>query len=421
MHYTIKKRDGRSVPFDAQKIKDAVLAAFKDVDGEITEYAEQKAQNIADYVYGYMEGAPNELTINDIQVLVEHGLMATKRRDVATAYVEYRHDRDQVRKWHNNMMDAMIEKLQGARNDRQNANVDEESFGGRKGEADAIIMKQYALENCMSKKAKMRHLNNEIYNHDLSEYPLGNHNCLTVPFDDLLANGFNTRQTDVRPANSINTAFQLVAVIFQLQSLQQFGGVSASHLDWTMVPYVRKSFWKHYKDGCKYLINIDLKPELKEDITEISIEDKRYKNIPENVYKYAMDMTIKETQQAVEGMYHNLNTLQSRSGNQLPFTSINYGTCTLPEGRMVIKALLEGSIKGVGKFHKTSIFPCGIFQVMSGVNKEPGTPNYDMYRLALESTAKRLYPNYANVDWSGNAGYDRNDPKTYFSTMGLVA
>ena len=112
------------------------------------------------------------------------------------------------------------------------------------------------------------------------------------------------------------------------------------------------------------------------------------------------------------------NTLQSRSGNQLPFTSINYGTCTLPEGRMVIQALLEGSIHGVGKFHKTSIFPCGIFQVMSGVNKEMGTPNYDLFRLALKSTSQRLYPNYANVDWSGNAGYDRNDPRTYFSTMG---
>lgn len=103
---------------------------------------------------------------------------------------------------------------------------------------------------------------------------------------------------------------------------------------------------------------------------------------------------------------------------QLPFTSINYGTCTLPEGRMVIKALLEGSIKGVGKFHKTPVFPCGIFQVMSGVNKEPGAPNYDLFRLALECTAKRLYPNYANCDWSGNAGYDKTDPTTFFSTMG---
>ena len=112
------------------------------------------------------------------------------------------------------------------------------------------------------------------------------------------------------------------------------------------------------------------------------------------------------------------NTLQSRSGNQLPFTSINYGTCTLIEGRMVIKALLEGSIKGVGKFHKTSIFPCGIFQCMKGVNRKPGEPNYDLFKLALQSTAQRLYPNYANVDWSGNDGYDINNPKTYFSTMG---
>ena len=103
---------------------------------------------------------------------------------------------------------------------------------------------------------------------------------------------------------------------------------------------------------------------------------------------------------------------------QLPFTSINYGTCTLPEGRMVIKALLEGSLAGVGRIHKTSIFPCGIFQCMKGVNRKPGEPNYDLYRLALKSTATRLYPNYANCDWSGNAGYDPDDPTTYFSTMG---
>ena len=102
----------------------------------------------------------------------------------------------------------------------------------------------------------------------------------------------------------------------------------------------------------------------------------------------------------------------------MPFTSINYGTCTLPEGRMVIKALLDGSIKGVGKLHKTSIFPCGIFQLGKGINRKPEDPNYDLYQLALKSTAKRLYPNYANIDWSGNAGYDPDDPNTYFSTMG---
>ena len=416
MAFYIIKRDGTRQEFKPEKIKEAVLKAFKAVDGEITPYAEEKAQNIANYIEGYMEGAPNELTIDEIQSLVEHGLMSSKRKDVATAYIEYRHDRDKVRNWNTKMMDIVSEKLNAINVANQNANVDERSFGGRKGEADAVILNQYALDNCMSEKSRNRHLNNEIYIHDLDSYAVGMHNCLSVPFDDLLANGFNTRQTDVRPANSINTAFQLVAVIFQLQSLQQFGGVSATHLDWTMVPYVRKSFAKHFLDGIKYFSNNSIEYD-KEELYKTSIESSLYKEQP-NAYRYAMDMTIKETQQAVEGMFHNLNTLQSRSGNQLPFTSLNFGTCTLPEGRMVIKAILEGSIKGVGKFHKTPIFPCSIFQMMKGVNRKPGDPNYDLYQLALESTSKRLYPNYANCDWSGNAGYDPDDPRTYFSTMG---
>ena len=260
-----------------------------------------------------------------------------------------------------------------------------------------------------------------IYIHDLDNYCVGSHNCLSIPFDDLLAKGFNTRQTDVRPAGSINTAFQLVAVIFQLQSLQQFGGVSATHLDWTMVPYVRKSFAKHYRKGLKYFQDYDIDYSIEfmlNNAKEYSIHDSEWEAYNEKAYRYALDLTDQELHQAAEGLYHNLNTLQSRSGNQLPFTSINYGTCTLPEGRMTTKALLEVSIEGLGSKRKTSIFPCGIFQIMKGVNKEPGTPNYDLKRMALESTAQRLYPNYANVDWSGNEGYDINDPRTYFSTMG---
>ena len=408
------KRDGREMPFNTEKIKNAILKSFKAVDGQISEYAETKAENIANYIEGYCEEEEKPLSIEEIQDLVENGLMSTKRKDVAKAYIKYREQRTRERNWNNNMMRAAQEKLTGSKIDNQNANVDEHSFGGRRGEFDSVIAKQYALDNCVSKMARENHLNNEIYIHDLDAYAVGMHNCLSVPFDELLANGFNTRQTDVRPANSINTAFQLVAVLFQLQSLQQFGGVSATHLDWTMVPYVRKSFFKHWKDGNKYLLNNQEADSLVF-FSDKSIEDDYYKD---GAYQYAIDMTVKEVQQAVEGMYHNLNTLQSRSGNQLPFTSINYGTCTLPEGRMIIKALLEGSIKGVGKFHKTPIFPCGIFQLMKGVNREPGDPNYDLYRLALESTAKRLYPNYANVDWSGNAGYDKQDQRTYFSTMG---
>lgn len=407
------KRDGRSVEFNREKIKNAVLAAFKEVDKEISQEAKNKASDIASYINGLeIESIP----VENIQDIVEDKLMASKRKDVAKAFILYRNDRSRIRENKSQLMKDITEKLMATNVQNQNANVDEKSFGGRVGEASDAVLKKYALDNCMSEMAKDNHLNNKIYIHDLNSYAVGSHNCLSVPFDKLLANGFNTRQTDVRPAQSVNTAFQLVAVIFQLQSLQQFGGVSATHLDWTMVPYVRKSFYKHWKDGMKYVEHTDPCCD-NANSDKISIDDMGYKEF-DGAYQYAMDMTKKEVYQAVEGLYHNLNTLQSRSGNQLPFTSINYGTCTLPEGRMVIKALLDVSIKGIGKLHKTSIFPCGIFQCMKGVNRESGDPNYDLYRLALRSTAQRLYPNYANVDWSGNAGYDRNDPKTYFSTMG---
>ena len=410
----VVKRDGRKVEFDAQKIINAITASFRSVDGEVTQEATSKAQEIAKSI----ADKNKDYSVEEIQDIVEQKLMASKRKDVAKAYILYREKRSRHRHYQSNMMRVIDEKLKASNVQNQNANVDEHSFGGRKGEADSVLMKQYALDNCMSDMARNNHLNNEIYIHDLDAYAVGCHNCLTVPLDDLLAYGFNTRQTDIRPAGSINTAFQLVAVLFQIQSLQQFGGVSASHLDWTMVPYVRKSFAKHFLDGIKYFSNNSIEYD-KEELYQTSIESSLYKEQP-NAYQYAMDMTERETRQAVEGMYHNLNSLQSRSGNQLPFSSINYGTCTLPEGRMVTKALLEGSLNGVGKFHRTSIFPCGIFQLMKNVNRVPGDPNYDLFRLALKSTAKRLYPNYANVDWSGNVGYDINDPKTYFSTINIL-
>ena len=412
----VKKRDGRIVAFNEQKIINAIEKAFMSVDEEITEYAHEKAINIAAYIRGYYEDVEEIPEIEEIQDLVEKGLMATKRKDVAKAYVLYREERNKIRNQKTELMKNIHDKLEASDVQNQNANVDEYSFGGRMGEARNELTKNYALNYIMSPLARNNHLENMIYTHDLDSYAVGMHNCLTIPFDDLLSKGFNTRQTDVRPANSINTAFQLVAVIFQLQSLQQFGGVSASHLDWTMVPYVRKSFYKHFRDGFKYLY-CDEEFKEQSNIENISIDDEDYKYY-NKAYNYALEMTNRELMQAVEGMYHNLNTLQSRSGNQLPFTSINYGTCTLPEGRMVTKALLEGSIKGVGKLHKTAIFPCGIFQCMKGVNRKPGDPNYDLFQLALKSTAQRLYPNYVNVDWSVNAGYDRNDPRTYVSTMG---
>ena len=433
MGLQIRKRTGELAVFDKEKIETAITKAWHEVYPKETGYPQYATEiaNLVETIAQQMVVESNDIMgVEDIQDLVEDYLTDYDLK-VGKAYIKYRYKHGIMRANSTEFIRAISEKLRATNVQNQNANIDEHSFGGRVGEASDEMMKQYALDFCMSDMARNNHLNNEIYIHDLSAYAVGMHNCLSVPFDDLLAKGFNTRQTDVRPANSINTAFQLVAVIFQLQSLMQFGGVSATHLDWTMVPYVRKSFWKHFKDGLKwfdegneahYFANVDISKMPIEAYYHTSVDEQCIPLVETakvtKAYNYAMDMTKRELQQAVEGMYHNLNTLQSRSGNQLPFTSINYGTCTLPEGRMVIKALLEGSIKGVGKYHKTPIFPCGIFQLGKGINRAPGDPNYDLYQLALESTAKRIYPNYANIDWSGNAGYDPNDPTTYFSTMG---
>ena len=434
----IEKRDGTLVPYDNNKIILAIEKAMNEVDGMI--YEHDTAKDIAYEIEKKIKSNSVPVSVEVIQDWVEDYLMRSERRDVARAYIRYRYKKEVARHQSNEFIEAIREKLEGKDIRNQNANVDERSFGGRQGEASSLVNKKLALDYLVSETTRKNHLENMIYIHDLDSYYVGSHNCLSIPFDDLLANGFNTRQTDVRPAGSVNTAFQLVAVIFQIQSLQQFGGVSATHIDWTMVPYVRKSFWKHFKDGVKYFYTENDYNYLTENLLDSldlgKLPIKPYANLTvgeheeraasqilnfsswEKAYQYAMDMTEREVHQAVEGMYHNLNTLQSRSGNQLPFTSINYGTCTLPEGRMITKALLEVSLEGLGKLHRTSIFPCGIFQCMKGVNRKPGDPNYDLFQLALKSTATRLYPNYANVDWTGNAGYDINDPKTYFSTMG---
>ena len=428
------KRDGSNVVFDTTKIKSAISKA----NSRSNEMTDDDINRIVAIVENKCSKNSGVLDVEQIQDIIEQTLQASKFKSTAKQYILYRDQRTRIRQGKSKLYQEVGKKLKGLHVVHQNANVDELSFGGRKGEATNELMKQYALDFCMSEKSRNHHLNNEIYIHDLDSYSVGMTNCLSLPVDHVMEHGFNTRQTDVRPAGSINTFCQLLAVSFQLQSLQQFGGVSATHLDWSAVPYIRKSFLKHYL--FEYLKDSDEFDKLNlETLSDEELDDwvsehkhiylKQWNLTPEDfyigntkldphLYKKALFETRRETFQAVEGLYHNLNTLQSRSGNQLPFTSINFGTCTLPEGRLFIRALLEGSIRGVGKLHRTAIFPCQIFQYMKGVNDKPGTPNYDLYRLALECTSKRLYPNYANVDWSGNAGYDRNDPKTYFSTMG---
>ena len=409
---TVAKRNGKIEKLSKKKIFNSISNANISA-GEDVRLTQKQISEITESVMAFCATKTEPIDIDVLEDIIEQKLMESSAFEVAKRYIKYRYEKERVRN-----LNGLTEKIMGKNVQNQNANLDEFSFSGRMGEAASYITKDYALNHLISKKSKLNHINNEIYIHDLDHYAIGDHNCLSIPFDDLLANGFNTRQTDVRGANSVSTAFQLVAVLFQLQSLQQFGGVAATHLDWTMVPYIRLSFNKHYLDGLKYIDNVKKDYyESRDTIKNTSIDDTTLYSY-EKSRNYALEQTKKELRQAVEGMYHNLNTLQSRSGGQLPFTSINYGTCTSTEGRMVIKALLEGCLEGVGEYNKTAIFPCGIFQSGKGINQKPGDPNYDLFQLALQCTAKRIYPNYANIDWSGNAGYDPNNPCTYFSTMG---
>lgn len=309
-----RKRNGKLEELDENKIRRAIGKAFEDV------YGDEDHELDIDMLTGYVVQEMSECDpadVEEIQDVVESQLMECGWYEVAKEYIRYRylHELRRNEREQERFYDSIGDKLLATNVQNQNANVDEKSFGGRMGEACSEMTRDYALKNCLSEMARNNHLNNEIYIHDLDHYAVGDHNCLSVPFDKLLANGFNTRQTDVRPANSVNTAFQLVAVIFQLQSLMEFGGVSATHLDWTMVPYVRKSFCKHFKDGMLWCEDHNDNNKYAEFMREVedglwpdtlSIEDEKYQ-VHKDAYSYATAMTTKEVYQAVEGMYHNLN------------------------------------------------------------------------------------------------------------------
>lgn len=262
------KRDKTLEVFQFSKIENAITKAFESVGQQVSEDV------INCMLEKYDENLDVDVDVEDIQDAIEECLMFNNPV-VARSFIIYRYQHKMLRDAQTALEKDITKKLMATNVENQNANVDEQSFGGRMGEACRVVTKNDALKNHMSRKSRRNHLNNEIYIHDLDSYSVGEHNCLSIPFDDLLSKGFITRQTDVRPANSINTAFQLVAVLFQIQSLQQFGGVSATHLDWTMIPYVRKSFYKHYKDGLEFIddsINAisDYNPEM-------GIDDELYK------------------------------------------------------------------------------------------------------------------------------------------------
>lgn len=410
------KRDGRENPFNSEKIYVAVMKAFNErekKDGNVIPEKEDIAKQIAKEIF---ESSKDKMTVEEIQDIVETKLMKSSRPEVAKDYILYRDKRTVVRDRKNKLVQKVMIRAKSQINEHSNANVDEESFSGREKEASADIGKTIALEyEGLSKEVAEAHKIMLIYQHDLEKAIYGVHNCLNLYFQYIFKHGFKTRNGDVRPPKSFSTACQLVAVAFQCQSQVQFGGVGTIHLDYDLAPFVRMSFSKHFKEGLKW-VEHESEEYINHVPDSIGIEDEEAKYHTE-AYKYAMEMLEKEGSQSAQGLYHNLNTLESRQGSQVPFTSINLGRDTTPEGRMVTRWMLEASIDGIGKFHLTSIFPISIFQYKVGCNANKEDANYDLKQLALESMSKRIYPNWCNCDWS-QAHEDEDNPDTYFSTMG---
>lgn len=418
MASSVIKRDGRVVDFDSEKIVNAIMKAFVEIDNDANEDTLRIVTNIVESI---KNNKNPQMSVEEIQDLVEKALMKSSRKDVARAYIIYRNDRNRARDMRSNIVKKVMVRVDSSVNDRSNANVDEDSFSGREKEASADISKIIALDyGGLSSEVANAHKEMRVYQHDNEKTIYGVHNCLNIDFNEIYTNGFTTRNGDVRPPTSYSTACQLKAVGFQCQSQVQFGGVGSIHTDLDLAPFVKMSFKKYYEDGKKYIEE----PVVKgiDDVVIFTkedwhIDDPIFSRYYPKAYAYAIDMLEREGKQATEALFHNLNTLESRQGSQVPFTSINTGRDTSPEGRLVTKWIMNASLSGIGKHHLTSIFPISIFQYKSGTNANPEDNNYDLKQLALESMSKRIYPNWVNCDWS-QAHEDVDNPDTWFSTMG---
>ncbi|WP_442604301.1 anaerobic ribonucleoside triphosphate reductase [Paenibacillus sp. KN14-4R] len=409
----ITKRDGTQVPFDSERIVTAIKKAMQ----ETLSINKELCEAIAAKIEHHVQTSSEIVSVEQIQDRVENELMASPRKDVAKTYMLYRQKRTEEREKRSQLFNIGKDIVDTRDMDllRENANLNGESFSGKMSKFGSEFSKWQARFE-LPKKVIEASDQNKVYIHDLDQYVLGTTNCIFIPFGRLLREGFHTSNGTIRPPQSIMTAAALVAIIFQNQQNAQYGGVSGNMIDHDLAPFVGKSFVKHFKKAQQY-IEAE-KPGLTVDQANIHMENEWLMLHYPKAYEFANAETINETYQAAESMIHNLNTMSSRAGGQIPFSSVNYGTCTSPEGRLVIAALLDSTIRGLGN-GETPIFPQQIFKCKKGVNTSPEDPNYDLFLKAIECSSKRLYPNFANVDAPFNLQYYKEgEPDTEFATMG---
>ena len=425
MFKRIVKRDGKIVKFDPEKITEAIAKA-----GLATEeFKHDRARALMEKV---LKRAEEEITartpnVEQIQDIVEEVLLESSFKRTAREYIKYRQERSRRREAKSDLMMiyrtiSHADASEDSDVKRSNANVDGNSAMGKMLQFGAEGSKVFAKSLLLRPDIAAAHDNGDIHIHDLDFYATGTLTCCqSDPFVMFENGGFNTGHGHLRTPNSIGSYGALAAILLQANQNEQHGGQSIPNFDYAMAPGVNKSFRKALKRNLtKYNQFTGKKLDLEVEDSYAFGDDERLKKakFPEEVVEASNEDVERETLQAMEGFVHNLNTMHSRAGAQVPFTSINFGTDTSPAGRLVSKCLLEATNNGLGK-GETPIFPISIFKVKSGINYEPGDPNYDLFKRSMEVSAKRLFPNFCFIDAPYNLKYyKKGDYRTEIATMG---
>ena len=415
MIQTVVKRDGRVVGYNEEKIKAAIRKAMLATDGGDDEAL---IQRIADHI-----GArgKSQMSVEGIQDMVELELMKSPRKEVAKCYINYRHKRSIARKA--KTRDLFLEIINTKNNDitRENANMNADSPAGMMMKFASETTKPFVDDYLLSEEAREAVRSNYLHIHDKDYYPTKSLTCVQHPLDKILNNGFWAGHGESRPAKRIETASVIACISMETAQNEMHGGQAIPAFDFYLAPFVRRTFIEEVK------ILEDINGEDYKDMYDAKFDDYIIRDLDglkgrERVLQHAINRTANRVHQAMEAFIHNMNTIHSRGGNQVVFSSINYGTDFSPEGRCIIRELLHSTWEGVGN-GSTAIFPIQIWKKKKGVSYLPTDPNYDLYKLACKVTARRFFPNFVNLDATYNfhEKWDINDPERYHyevATMG---
>ena len=421
----IEKRDGTLEQFNLSKIRNAISNVLeeKDIDTVLTKIEKNLPKK-------------DKVTVEEIQDIVEKTLMSLKFFEQGKSYILYRKQRENIRNSKTSLTKTFKEVLDADGSDisRENANVDGKAPMGLMLLFGSEIEKDYVKRYMISPKFTELHDNGDIHIHDLNMYAC-TFNCCNIGLKELFRKGFNTGHGTLRPPQSISTALTQAAIVVQANQNDMYGGQGIPLYDYELSPYIAKTLGSNIKDTIESVLGQEIDFNFKDfcyslcEKNNSSLVDESLKELESKIYEFVGDKTkkvlelsrkrtFKDTFQACESFVHNLNTLNSRCGSQVPFSSINYGTNTTPEGQMLIENTLEATEEGLGN-GETPIFPVQIFKIKEGVNANPGDPNYYLLEKAVEVTSKRMYPNFVNIDVPGNIEYyQEGKPETEMATMG---